>query len=81
MFADWPFKPCLKLENSMADQKDHEKQDPGFTDQERKEERERAGQNPYDRDQASNPERGKRQDPQCDPSHIRKDDPKPETIR
>ena len=59
----------------MADQKDQEKQDPGFTDQEKKEERERAGQNPYDKDQAANPERGKRQDPQYDPSHIKKDDP------
>ena len=37
VFADWPFVPSLKLENSMADQKDQEKQDPGFTDQEKKE--------------------------------------------
>ena len=48
----------------MGDQKNQDQQNPGFTDQEKKRENERAGQNPYDKDQASNPERQKKQDPQ-----------------
>ena len=58
MFVDWPFWRRLKLEKSpMADPNDQETQNPGFTDQGKKD-RERAAQNPYDKDQASNPERG-----------------------
>lgn len=63
----------------MANQKG--KQYPGYTDQERKNpENERAGQSPYDKDQESNPERRKKQDPQYDPSHIQ-DDPARESSR
>lgn len=47
----------------MGDQKNEEKQNPGYTDQEEKRENERTGQNPYDKDQAPNPERQKKQDP------------------
>jgi hypothetical protein len=57
----------------MGDQKNEDKQNPGYTDQEKKRENERAGQNPYDKDQESNPERGKKQDPQYDPGHIQND--------
>jgi hypothetical protein len=57
----------------MDDQKNKDKQSSGHTDQEKKRENERAGQNPYDKDQESNPERGKKQDPQYDPSHIQED--------
>ena len=57
----------------MGDQKNEDKQRPDLTDQEKKREKERAGQNPYDKDQESSPERGKKQDPQYDPSHIQKD--------
>lgn len=58
----------------MGEQKNEDKQNPGYTDQEKKKrENERAGQNPYDKDQESNPERGKRQDPQYDPNHIQND--------
>ncbi len=38
----------------MGDQK-KDKQNPGLTDEEQKRENERAGQNPYDKDQTSNP--------------------------
>lgn len=51
-------------------------QNPGFTDQEKKRENERAGRNPqekHEKDQASNPERREKQDPQYDPSHIQND--------
>ena len=64
----------------MGDQKNEDKQDPALTDEEKKRERERAGQTPYDKDQASNPERRERQDPQFDPSHIQ-NDPSRETTR
>lgn len=67
----------------MGDQKDHEKQNPGYTDQEKKRENERAGQKPqenYEKDRASNPERRERQDPQYDPSHTQ-NDPGRETTR
>jgi hypothetical protein len=64
----------------MGDQKNEDKQNPGFTDQEKRRENERAGQNPYDKDQASNPERQKKHDPQLDPSHIQ-EDPTRETTR
>jgi hypothetical protein len=67
----------------MGDQKDQDKQNPGYSDQEKKRENERAGQNPqeqYEKDQASNPERRERQDPQLDPSHIQ-NDPKNERAR
>jgi hypothetical protein len=80
MFADRPIGPSVNPESSMGDQKNEDKQNPGFTDQEKKRENERAGQNPYDDDQASNPERQKKQDPQFDPSHIQ-DDPNRETTR
>jgi hypothetical protein len=60
----------------MGDQKDEGKQNPGYTDEEKKRENERAGQNPQDkhqRDRASNPsEPREKQDPQYDPSHIQK---------
>lgn len=51
----------------MADQKNEPKKNPKD---------ERAGQKPqekYEKDQASNPERRERQDPQLDPSHINKE--------
>lgn len=67
----------------MGDQKNEDKQNPGYTDQEKKRENERAGQKPqesYEKDQASNPERRERQDPQYDPSHIQ-DDPSRESSR
>jgi hypothetical protein len=54
-----------------------------INDQEKKRENERARQNPqekYEKDQASNPERRERQDPQLDPSHIQ-EDPARETTR
>jgi hypothetical protein len=59
----------------MGDQENPDQQNPGYTDQEEKKKREneRAGQNPYDKDQKSNPERGKKHDPQLDPSHIQED--------
>ena len=60
----------------MNDQKNQDKRKPGHTDQENKRENERAGRKPeesYEKDQASNPERRKRQDPQFDPSHIQED--------
>jgi hypothetical protein len=44
----------------MGDQKNPDQQNPGYTDQEKKRENERAGQKPqkdYEKDQASNPER------------------------
>jgi hypothetical protein len=66
----------------MGDQK-NDKQTPGYTDQEKKRENEGAGRKPqesYEKDQASNPERRERQDPQFDPSHIQ-DDPNRETSR
>lgn len=61
----------------MGDQKNEDKQNPGFTDEEKKREKERSD---YQKDQASNPERQKKQDPQYDPSHIQ-DDPNRETTR
>ena len=66
----------------MGDQ-DQDKQNPGYTDEEKKRENERAGQKKqesYEKDQASNPERRERQDPQYDPSHIQ-NDPKRDTTR
>jgi hypothetical protein len=57
----------------MGDQKNEDKQNLGRIDQEKKRENERAGQNPYDKEQESNPERGKKHDPQLDPSHIQED--------
>jgi hypothetical protein len=80
MFSDWPIGPSLNPESSMGDQKNEDEQNASFTDQEKKREKERAGQNPYDKDQASNPERQKKQDLQYDPSHIQ-DDPNRETTR
>jgi hypothetical protein len=80
MFADWPIGPSLNPESPMGEPKHEDKQNPGFTDQEKKREKERAGQNPYDKDQASNPERQKKQDPQFDPSHIQ-EDPTRDTTR
>ena len=63
----------------MSNPKD--KQNPGYADRDQKKrENERAGQNPYDKDQESNPERGKRQDPQFDPNHIQ-EGPARETTR
>ena len=59
----------------MGDPKNQDKPNPGSTDQDRRKD-ERAGQKPqenYEKDQASNPERRKRQDPQLDPSHIQED--------
>ena len=61
----------------MGDPSTRDKQNPGFTDEEKKREKERAD---YQKDQASNPERQKKQDPQYDPSHIQ-DDPNRETTR
>jgi hypothetical protein len=72
MFADWPKWAEPSLERTMGDQKNEGKQNPGFTDEEKKRQNERAGQNPqekYEKDQASNPERKEKQDPQYDPSH------------
>jgi hypothetical protein len=60
-------------DRASGDPKHEDKQNPGLTDEEKKLEDERAGQNPYDMDQASNPERQKKQDPQFDPSHIQED--------
>jgi hypothetical protein len=80
MFADRLIGPSLNLESPMGDEKNQEKQNPGYTDQQKKPENERAGQNPYDKDQESNPARGKKQDPQYDPSHIQ-EDPARETTR
>src|SRR4030095_9396400 len=81
VFADWPIGPSLNSENPMGDQKNPDQQNPGYTDQEKKRASERAGQKPrrdYERDQASNPERRERQDPQLDPNHIQ-EDPAPQT--
>ena len=61
----------------MGEPNNEGKQNPGLTDQEKKRENERAD---YQKDQASNPERQKKQDPQFDPSHIQ-DDPNRETTR
>ena len=63
----------------MGEQKNPDQQNPGYTDQKKKRENERAGQNPY-KDWKSNPERGKKHDPQLDPSHIH-EDPTPESTR
>ena len=67
----------------MGDQKDQGMQNPGSTDHEKKRENERAGQKPretYEKDQASDPERREKQDPQYDPSHIQ-NDPNRESTR
>jgi hypothetical protein len=64
----------------MGDQTDEGKQNPGHNDQAKEREKERAGQNPYDKDQESNPERAKKQDPEFNPSHIQ-NDPDRETTR
>jgi hypothetical protein len=80
MFADRPFGPSLNAESPMGELNNEGKQNPGLADEEKKRERERAGQNPYDKDQASNPARQKKQDPQYDPSHIQ-NDPNRETTR
>ena len=57
----------------MGDQKNEEKQNPGYTDQEKSARPNAPVRNPYDKDQASNPERQKKRDPQYDPSHIQND--------
>jgi len=75
--------PDISLESDMGDQRNEGKQNPGFTDQEKKRDKERARRKPqesYEKDQASNPERRERQDPQYDPSHIQ-DDPNRGTTR
>ena len=60
----------------MGHQNNEGKPNPGLTDEDQKRERERA----YQKDQASNPERQKKQDPQYDPSHIQ-NDPNRDTTR
>jgi hypothetical protein len=68
----------------MGDQKNQDSQNPGQgseqgrkDDQLRRDQNERAGQNPQDkheRDRSSNPsEPREKQDPQFDPSHIQKE--------
>jgi hypothetical protein len=46
MFAYRPFGASLKAENPMGELNNEGKQNPGLTDEEKKRERERAGQNP-----------------------------------
>lgn len=73
------------VESMMGDQRKEQPQNPGSgsMDEDKKRENDRAGQKPqekYEKDQASNPERRDRQDPQYNPSHIQ-EDPNRESTR